>query len=101
MAQIPPFEVTPKKSPPSPASTVLASGCGCAFVLPIAVLALGVIYSIFDKTCGTPGDSGGCAMGIASAAIAAIIPGAILGLVVGLGIVAFEYWKKRKKAEGE
>jgi len=38
----------------------------------------------FDRSCGTPGDSGGCAMGLVSAAILSIAPGAILGFLIAL-----------------
>ncbi|MHB0952855.1 MAG: hypothetical protein ACYC10_13140 [Allorhizobium sp.] len=61
--------------------------------LPIltGVFALSMGY-IFDPRCGTPGDSGGCEMGAASAAIAMALP----GFVIGVGIALFRTWRQRK-----
>lgn len=61
--------------------------------LPIltGVFALSMGY-IFDPRCGTPGDSGGCEMGAAAAAIAMALP----GFVIGVGIALFLAWRQRK-----
>ena len=48
------------------------------FVVPIAVLVIGMIVYQFDSRCGLPGDSGGCEMGIFAAVIASALPGAIV-----------------------
>ena len=37
----------------------------------------------FDPVCGTPGDSGGCEMGLAADTMA-VIPGILLGILVGV-----------------
>ncbi len=50
-------------------------------VVGITVLALA--YSL-DSRCGTPGDSGGCEMGVASLAIASALPGAAIGVAFAL-----------------
>ncbi len=55
------------------------------------VFALSMGY-IFDPRCGTPGDSGGCEMGAAAAAIAMALP----GFVIGVGIALFRAWRQRK-----
>ncbi|HCL66243.1 MAG TPA: hypothetical protein DIC56_15670 [Rhizobium sp.] len=55
------------------------------------IFALTVGY-IFDPRCGTPGDSGGCEMGAAAAAVAMALP----GFVIGVGIALFRSWRQRK-----
>jgi hypothetical protein len=64
-------------------------GLLCALVAPLItfVAVLGLQY--FDHACGTPGDSGGCAMGLVSATILSIAPGAVIGFLIALahGIV--------------
>jgi hypothetical protein len=60
----------------------VGAGLGClvgAFIVPIVVL----IGERFNAVCGTPGDSGGCEMGLASATIMAVAPGMLIGLVIG------------------
>ena len=51
---------------------------------PIAVFVLVLILNSFNKVCGTPGDSGGCEMGLAAAVIASALPGAAIGFAVNL-----------------
>lgn len=46
-------------------------------------LGLALAYA-FDPRCGTPGDSGGCEMGLASIAAASAIPGALAGIATAL-----------------
>jgi hypothetical protein len=60
------------------------------FALPIAVFALVLVLNFFNAVCGTPGDSGGCEMGLATAVVASAIPGAVIGFIVNLvrGIMA-------------
>ncbi|MFA6267236.1 MAG: hypothetical protein WC670_16150 [Pseudolabrys sp.] len=57
------------------------------FALPAAALAVGIVVYVFDKRCGTPGDSGGCEMGIAVMAAGAALPGAAIGFIVALALV--------------
>lgn len=54
------------------------------FLLPIATFAITLVFYAFDKRCGTPGDSGGCEMGIFSLIVASALPGAAIGFVVNL-----------------
>ena len=54
------------------------------FAAPILVFALVLILNFFNKVCGTPGDSGGCEMGLATAVIASALPGAAIGFIVNL-----------------
>lgn len=53
-------------------------------VLPLAVLAVMLVVYAMDSRCGTPGDSGGCEMGIAVLVLSASPVGAALGLIVGI-----------------
>ncbi len=79
-------------TPPSPAKSSFWRITGQALlgmiigfiVTPVAVFVAVLIYVSFDKVCGTPGDSGGCQMGMAAIVVASALPGAAIGLVVGL-----------------
>lgn len=51
---------------------------------PVLVFVLVLILNFFNKVCGTPGDSGGCEMGLATAVIASALPGAAIGFIVNL-----------------
>jgi hypothetical protein len=55
-----------------------------AIAVPLAVLALSILFYVFDSRCGTPGDSGGCEMGIAMNVLMAVPLGAILGCAFGV-----------------
>lgn len=50
-----------------------------AIVVPVLVFAGGAILNAFNPACGTPGDSGGCEMGVAVLAIYSVLPGAAFG----------------------
>ncbi len=53
--------------------------------VPILVFFLVLILGhLFDPRCGTPGDSGGCEMGAATAGFAAAIPGFAIGVAIAL-----------------
>lgn len=56
------------------------------FVLtPFAVFFGGLFLAYaLDDRCGTPGDSGGCEMGVASLAMASSVVGLALGIAVGI-----------------
>jgi hypothetical protein len=54
------------------------------FAAPVAVFVLVLILNSFNSVCGTPGDSGGCEMGLAAAVIASALPGAAVGFIVNL-----------------
>lgn len=49
----------------------------------VGIVGLVLAYSL-DSRCGTPGDSGGCEMGIASLAIASALPGLAMGVAFAL-----------------
>ena len=51
---------------------------------PNAALAVGILIYFTDSRCGSPGDSGGCEMGIASTVMLAVPAGAAFGLIVGI-----------------
>ncbi|MDO8874922.1 MAG: hypothetical protein Q7V40_02305 [Pseudolabrys sp.] len=51
---------------------------------PIAVFAVVLTLNFFNAVCGTPGDSGGCEMGLATAVVGSAIPGAAIGFIVNL-----------------
>jgi hypothetical protein len=55
-----------------------------AIAVPLAVLAFGIVEYMTDSRCGSPGDSGGCEMGIATMVMSAVPLGAILGLAFGI-----------------
>lgn len=52
--------------------------------MPVLVLALVLVLNFFNSVCGTPGDSGGCEMGLATAVVASALPGAAIGFIVNL-----------------
>jgi hypothetical protein len=54
------------------------------FLTPVLVFLLVLILNFFNKVCGTPGDSGGCEMGLFTVTIASALPGAAIGFVVNL-----------------
>lgn len=47
---------------------------------------------IFDPRCGSPGDSGGCAMGLVTVPLGVALPSSALGFAIGL---ARELWRMR------
>ncbi len=57
----------------------------------VGIAALALAYSL-DTRCGTPGDSGGCEMGIASLAIASALP----GLAIGVGIALYLHFRRKR-----
>jgi hypothetical protein len=66
-------------------------------VTPIVVFFLVLTLAhIFDSSCGTPGDSGGCEMGSAGIAIASAIPGAI---ALFLAALIRGLWKRKAGSE--
>jgi hypothetical protein len=54
------------------------------FALPILALIVVLILNFFNSVCGTPGDSGGCEMGLATIVVASAVPGAAIGFIVNL-----------------
>jgi hypothetical protein len=57
---------------------------GGFFLAPVTMFVVGMILNSFNPVCGTPGDSGGCEMGLAVMAIGSVVPGALIGFGLGL-----------------
>jgi len=57
----------------------------------VGIVALVLAYSL-DSRCGTPGDSGGCEMGIASLAIGSALP----GLAIGVGFALYLHFRRKR-----
>ncbi len=53
-------------------------------ILPAAALAIALGFALADPRCGSPADSGGCAMGLATVALAAVVPGFVLFAAITL-----------------
>jgi hypothetical protein len=60
------------------------AGIGTAIAVPTVVFFGILIANALNPRCGTPGDSGGCEMGLASGTIGAIVIGLALGAVVAV-----------------
>ena len=56
-------------------------------VVPVLVMfiVLGLAH-LFEPSCGTPGDSGGCEMGAVSIGIISAIPAMLVGIAISLWI---------------
>lgn len=57
----------------------------------VGITVLILAYSL-DSRCGTPGDSGGCEMGIASIAIASALP----GLAIGVAFALYRHFRQKR-----
>ena len=60
------------------------AGIGTAIAIPTVVFCGILIANALNPRCGTPGDSGGCEMGLASGTIGAIVIGLALGAIVAI-----------------
>jgi hypothetical protein len=66
------------------------SGIGClagiaaAIVVPTFVFVAILIANAYNPNCGTPGDAGGCEMGLASGTISAVFIGLVLGASIAV-----------------
>jgi hypothetical protein len=58
-------------------------------VVTIVVLTLA---HLFDPSCGTPGDSGGCEMGAASIGIFSALP----GLAIGAAFALYRHFRQKR-----
>ena len=47
------------------------------FVVPLAMFGIMAVVYQLNSQCGTPGDSGGCEMGMGVAIVASALPGAV------------------------
>jgi len=57
----------------------------------VGITVLVLAYSL-DSRCGTPGDSGGCEMGVASIAIASALP----GMAMGIAFALYRHFRKKR-----
>ena len=62
------------------AGRIVGTTLAGALLAPLVLLVPMIIIYMVDDRCGSPGDSGGCEMGIASVMIGAVPVGAALGL---------------------
>src|SRR5262249_51142606 len=72
-----PTGVAPKRSGRAVLRVVgraLLIGLLCAFAVPCVPFVVILVAQHFDPACGTPADSGGCEMGLASSTILSIAP---------------------------
>lgn len=71
-----------------PAGSVILTALGWmplgALIAPVCTLLFSMLFYVFDSRCGSPGDSGGCEMGIFVLVIGSIVPGAVFGFILGL-----------------
>ncbi len=74
----------PAKSTGSVLLTALGWMALGALIAPLCTLLFSILFYVFDSRCGSPGDSGGCEMGIFVLVIGSIVPGAVFGFVLGL-----------------
>jgi len=59
-------------------------------IVTITVLTLA---HLFDPSCGTPGDSGGCEMGAASMGIFSALP----GLAIGVAFALYRHFRGKRR----
>lgn len=66
-------------------------GCFGTLLAMLAAFAIVVLVLLVDPKCG-PGDSGGCAMGLVTVTLGAVIPGFVTGFA---GYLALALWRRR------
>lgn len=73
---------------------VIGYGLTGLLIVPVAVMfsVLGLAH-LFDPSCGTAGDSGGCEMGSFSVGAASALPAMVIGIVIAL-------WRDWRAASG-
>lgn len=52
------------------------------FAAPVVAFIVVLALNFFNPVCGTPGDSGGCEMGLATVVVGSALPGAAIGFIV-------------------
>ena len=83
------------------AAKASVSGIGClagiavAIVVPAFVFVAILIANANNPNCGTPADSGGCEMGLASGTIAAVFIGLMLGASIAVAAAIAGRIKRR------
>lgn len=53
----------------------LGWGLAGALIVPAAAFCAALLFVVLDPRCSSPGDSGGCYMGLATVTMAAVVPG--------------------------
>jgi hypothetical protein len=77
------------------------SGIGClagiatAIVVPTFIFVAILIANANNPSCGTPADSGGCEMGLASGTITAVFAGLVLGASIAVAAAIAARIKRR------
>jgi hypothetical protein len=72
------------KFAPSGAGLGCLAGIATGIAVPVIVFCGILIANSMNPRCGTPGDAGGCEMGLASGTISAIVIGLGLGILIGI-----------------
>lgn len=83
--------------PSAVGGAAVGAGLGCLFGGFVALAGSFVIVLVlnqFNPVCGTPADSGGCEMGLVSVPIQAIVPGAFIGIAIGVSLGVWRAYRK-------
>jgi hypothetical protein len=86
----------------APSAKASFSGIGClagiatAIAVPTFVFVAILIANANNPSCGTPADSGGCEMGLASGTIAAVFIGLMLGASIAVAAAIAACIKRRR-----
>ena len=71
------------------------AGIATAIVVPTFVFVAILIANANNPSCGTPADSGGCEMGLASGTITAVFAGLVLGASIAVAAAIAARIKRR------
>jgi hypothetical protein len=89
----------PDGSSASPKASLSGIGClagvATAIVVPTFVFVAILIANANNPNCGTPGDAGGCEMGLASGTITAVFAGLVLGATIAVAAAIAGRIKRR------
>jgi hypothetical protein len=87
-----------RNSEPPPKASLAAIGClagiATAIAVPTFVFVAILIANANNPNCGTPGDAGGCEMGLASGTISAVFFGLVLGATVAVATAIVGRFRK-------
>lgn len=85
----------PSSSSPAPytARDGLRWALAGLILTPLAWVSVTLILNSLNPYCGTPGDSGGCAMNVVAGAIFSALPGA--GFAFIAGAMRATYWRRK------
>jgi hypothetical protein len=71
------------------------AGIATAVVVPVFVFVAILIANANNPNCGTPGDAGGCEMGLASVTISAVFIGLVLGASIAVAAAIAGRFRRR------